>query len=163
MALVGDIRLNNNSKNLSNLKKRIQTLARNKIQTGIFQSAGDHPSGDSYVDIAKYQATKGRDLRPALFSGYLKSPTFLNYMSKNIKEYLIHGKDLKEKIEVVAVDITQHAKSLFGIPSQYNASNSELWANFKGGNTPLLFEGHLREAWGYKLNPKSSVKYVRGS
>ena len=142
------------SKRLANLKKRMESLVKLKIQSGHFQDSGMHPTAEmTYPELAfKLSVTyPQRDLRIGVENYVRNNQQLKSKLKKKTKNYLYDSKPLIQDMTVVATDISEYAQSLFGVPSSFNPSNSFEWANYKNGDTPLVHEGYLKASWTYKI------------
>lgn len=155
------------TRNIEKFIKKIQALAKSNVESGYFPEQGDHPEAEmSYVDLAYIHAMgvgnfPRRDVREptrlALDSPALK----IFFIRKELNNYFYSTQTLAATLDDFGSYVTDIAKSFFGIPSRFMPSNSNEWADFKGDNTPLVFEGYLMNAWAYKTSEDMSFpKYT---
>lgn len=141
--------------NLDKLVKKIESLKNQEVKSGYFKEQGDHPEAEmSYVDLAWMHA-KGdgefpeRDVRiPTTLE--MKGVSTSNFFAKATRDFLFKDITISETLDKIGWKISSIAVSYFGIPSQYLPMNSAWWAKVKGGNTPLVNEGYLMDAWAWK-------------
>lgn len=151
------------TRNLEALIKKIQKLSTVNIESGYFQEQGQHPYAElSYVELAWMHARgegnlPARDVRlPTMFG--MENPSFYNPIHKDLREYFYKNKKINSVLTDIGVRVTDLAKSFFGVPSQFLPANSSEWAEIKGANTPLVFEGHLMDAWSFKTSELPSIR-----
>lgn len=149
------IKITQQTNNLQKMLERIRTLTQQKVESGYFQEQGKHPEADmSYADLA-YKNARGdgniraRDVRPSTMLT-MSDSTSLHYFRKQINDYVVNGKNLGESLNNIGWKISDIAVSKFGHVGKDMPANSDKWADLKGDNTPLVFEGYLRDAWAYK-------------
>jgi len=160
MAFKGRVVLS--SKKMDNLRKRIIKLGITKLQTGHFQESGEHPTAEmSYADLANHLSITfpQRSLLPDIASNLRVGNMFTRVINQSIKNYLYESKPLNRNLDNIGSDLTQYAKSLFGVPSQNNPSNSPSWADFKDGDSPLIYEGYLKGSWAWKNTSDNTIRY----
>lgn len=154
--------------NLDKLIKKIEAIRNQEVKSGYFKSQGDHPEAEiSYVDLAWMHA-KGdgdfpeRDVRiPTVLE--MQGASVSNFFSKVTRDYLFKNVNLSQTLDKIGWKISDIAVSYFGIPSQYLPMNSAEWAKVKGGNTPLVFEGYLMDAWAWKTSYDNIVVEYKSS
>jgi len=145
------------TRNIEKFIKRIQKLAKSEVESGYFSEQGDHPEAEmSYVDLA-YMHSKGegnfppRDVRlPTIFA--LDDSSYKPFINKELTSYLYKKQSLNQTLNDFGISVTSIAKNLFGVPSVHLPSNSPDWIDLKDGDTPLVFEGHLKDAWSYNTS-----------
>jgi hypothetical protein len=150
------------SKKMETLRKRIIKLAQTKLQTGHFQESGEHPTAEmSYADLANHLSVTfpPRSLLPDVSSNLRVGGMFSKVMNQSIENYLYRNKPLNASLDSIGSNMTSYAKSLFGVPSANNPSNSPEWADFKGADSPLVFEGYLKDSWAWKNTSDNNIKY----
>lgn len=158
--------LTRKTRNLEKLIKKIKKLEQANVESGYFPEQGDHPYAEmSYVDLA-YIHSKGegnfppRDVRFPTYLNLQNSITFKTSVHKDLKNHLYKDLKLDTVLTNIGVEVTNLAKSFFGIPSSFLPMNSSEWAEIKGANTPLVFEGYLMDAWSFKT---SELPNIRGT
>jgi len=152
MTMTASIVLGSNK--LKNLKSRMESLVKLKIQSGHFRDSGMHPMAEmTYPELAYVLASTypQRDLRIGVENYVRNNQQIKAKIKGKTKNYLYDSKPLVHNMRVVATDISEYAQSLFGVPSSFNPSNSANWADLKDGDTPLVFEGYLKASWTYKI------------
>ena len=86
-----------------------------------------------------------------------------NFYRKQLGDYLFKGKVLTTALDSIGWKVSGIAVSFFGKPSQYIPANNESWATHKGGNTPLVYEGYLRDAWSWKNSVTNAIQNFKTS
>lgn len=152
------------TRNFEKLVKRLKELNNAKVKSGYFPEQGIHSTAEMpYAELAFIHA-KGegdlpiRDVRPSVLT-YLRQPVFNKTLEVNIKAYLSGKVSLDSFLDGFGYRITDIAQSYFGDPDVL-AANSAYWAAQKGGNTPLVFEGELRDAWSFKTSVNDTVRGI---
>lgn len=160
------LKVKRETKNFEKWISKIAQLKKASVESGYFPQQGDHPTADmSYVELAELHA-KGagdlpkRDIRPAVTHNMKFGSSFSRSNKHMLVRYLIGKLSIDNYLSSVGHKISDSAQSYFGIPSGHNPSNSEYWADFKGADTPLVFDGYLRDAWSYKTSTSPSIRGV---
>lgn len=155
------------TRNFEKFINKIKKLNNTSVESGYFIEQGEHPdAGIPYTDLINMHHRglgnfPRRDvLNPTLLS--MTSFEFTNSIHKGLKNYLYKDKQLAPILDDFGEDISSIAVSFFGVPSSYNPSNSSTWAELKGGDTPLVFEGNLRDAWAYRTSENNVIKANKG-
>ena len=134
--------------NLTKLKKKIKSLSEKSIKTGLFADQGKHPKSDltfpevAYVNSIWRGNIPPRDIRFDAIDA-LHYYDFYTILSS----YFFYAKPLDSVLNTIATDVEDISKNFFGVPSVNNPSNSPRWAEVKGGDTPLVHYGYMRDAW----------------
>ena len=93
-----------------------------------------------------------RDVRPSALST-MKGNKFQPLLS----DYLFRNETLDSVLGRAGEKIVDISKSYFGeSPPLY--PNSPNWAAQKGGNSPLVHFGYLRDAWSYRTSENLSIR-----
>ena len=154
------------TRNFEKLIKKLKKLDDAKVKSGYFPEQGIHSSsGIPYYELAFIHA-KGegnfprRDVRPSVLTA-LWQPEFKRTAVVNTMAYLNGKVPLESLLDTLGFKITDIAQSYFGIPSKYNPSNSDWWASQKKeGDTPLVFDGELRDMWSYKTSENNTPRTI---
>lgn len=136
------------SNNLKKLKQKIESLSKKSIKSGLFSDQGKHPTANiPYTDLA-YIHHFGTENIPPRDIRYDVIDELQEYNFKPVLNSLFYKKEsLVAVLDSLAFKVEDISKDSFGVPSVNNPDNSEYWQKQKGGNTPLLQYGHLRDAW----------------
>lgn len=155
----------------NSLEKAIRHLqqANNRVEVGVFQQQGQHPTaGKTYVELLRYHAsptdpnTPVRDvlveLSNILRQSDLKIPSIqraiMQWASREFsresdKKFL---NDIGEALRDIGRDY------IFGNPTVL-APNSSATQALKGGrNTPLVDDGHLRDAFAFRTSIEKVIR-----
>lgn len=150
------------TKNIEKLIKKLQKLSKASVESGYFIEQGDHPTAEiPYVSLMyKHAMGEGnlpvRNPLPVTIS-LMNSNPFLINLSTNLNKYLYSSSHLSKLLDRSGKDITRLASSTFG-STYYYLPNSPMWADMKDGNTPLVDEGHLQEAWSYRTSDNQFIR-----
>lgn len=152
------------TRNLEKLLAKMEKLAKENVETGVFVDQGEHPNaGMSYVDLAvMHEEGDGdfppRTVRPLILNAMSNNP-FLSKMNKHLKSYLLGDNSLNYALSYIGQDMRDLGKGYLGeINPPDMPQNSPYTVTLKGGrNTPLVDEGHLSEAWAYRTSINNIV------
>ncbi len=152
------------TRNFEKLIKKLQKLNNAEVKSGYFPEQGIHSSSElPYYELA-YIHAKGegdlprRDVRPSVYS-YMRQPVFNKTIESNIKAYLSGKVSLESFLDGFGYRVTDIAQSYFGDTSVLTP-NTDWWAAQKGGNTPLVFDGELRDMWSFKTSENNAPRTI---
>lgn len=157
---MGNIR--RTTRNLEKLILKIKKLAESNVESGYFIEQGDHPeAGIPFVSLMYKHAMGAGELHARdplpVTSNIMKIGSFQKNAHNNLSKYLYTSSRLSTLLDKTGKEITLIATSTFGSTSYYQP-NSPQWAEIKGDNTPLVYEGHLRDAWSYRTSDNQFIR-----
>lgn len=154
---------------LDKLRKRLKEIDGTSFETGYFSDLGTHPSGLTYSGlfaILSFGSLKNNLVpRPVLDRQFsVVNPIKSNKQLKSfLRKYFSNIKSSTPPIkwhtvlETVATTYVIDTRSMFGKPSVHNPSNKQSVQSYKMSkgkvpNSPLVFDGDLRDNLSYKIN-----------
>tara|TARA_R110002126_G_scaffold34517_6_gene106818 strand:+ start:189 stop:674 length:486 start_codon:yes stop_codon:yes gene_type:complete len=152
------------TKNFEKLIKKIQKLQKAEAESGYFKEQGSHPVSDiTYSGLAMLLEIKHKNVRkPTLFK--MESPNFTGYLGKGLSLYLYGNVPLESILDDIGGSMSDIATSFFGRTSSTVSANSQEWASRTGdkspagANTPMIFDGHLVDAWSYRTSENKLIR-----
>jgi hypothetical protein len=152
------------TKNFEKLIKKIQKLSKSHAESGYFREQGIHPDSDiTYSGLAMLLEIKGKNVRkPTIHS--MEGASFKRKIDKGISSYLYKDAPLTGVLDNFGSSISDIALSYFGRTSPTVVANSQIWAEQTGDrspagqNTPMVFNGHLVDAWSYRTSENNLIK-----
>ena len=150
------IKITRKTKNFEKLAKKLQTLAKESVESGYFKEQPDHPeAGMSYAQLMTIHeyGYNGNEERP------VRDITMANMkgeVGKILKRNLFKLSE-EQLLDVIGKDTTRFAKSVFGDTSLL-ASNSAYTIDLKGFDAPPLVDsGLLANNWSYRVSINGKI------
>lgn len=149
------IKITRKTKNFEKLAKKLQTLAKESVESGYFKEQPDHPEANmSYAQLMTIHeyGYDGNEERP------VRDITMANMkgeVGKILKQNLFKLSE-EQLLDVIGKNTTRFAKSVFGDTSLL-ASNSAYTIDLKGFDAPLVDSGLLANNWSYRVSINGKI------
>lgn len=149
------IKITRKTKNFEKLAKKLQTLAKESVESGYFKEQPDHPEANmSYAQLMTIHEYGFGNIpdRP------VREITMVNMkgeVGKILKRNLFKLSEEK-LLDVIGKNTTQFAKSIFGESPPLTA-NSPDTIDSKGFDAPLVYSGSLAASWSYRVSINGKI------
>lgn len=152
------ISITRETRNLEKLVEKMERLAKEKVETGVFIEQGEHPTANmTYVELARMHEEGDGDFPPRTVRNILlnkmKDRSFVEKAGIEVCKHLLGDYSDSYALSKVGEIMSSMGKSFFGKVSYPDMpTNSPYTIAEKGFNAPLVDEGYLRDAWAYKTS-----------
>lgn len=157
------IKIKSNTRKLDQLTKELKKIHNKNVSFGYYQEQGTHYSGYSYPDLMSYleYGDHAHDVPPrpvfSATSGKMRATS-----GREVRRYIenfVGGKMTASfTLDMVGAEYAKWTQDMFGVPSQVNVSNSPRTVSLKGGDTPLVDTGDLKQHLATKNSIDNQVK-----
>lgn len=166
---MGLVTVTRTTRNLEKLLAKMERLCNEYVETGVFLEQGEHPYAQmSYVKLAYIHEQGAGDFPPRtvrpLISNSMNNTDFKLHVKNALNKHFLGKDSADQALSSIGFYMRELGKSFFGkVDMKYMFPNSPSTVGLKGGrDTPLVDEGHLKDAWAYRTSISGYIVDTKG-